>query len=141
MSEENVCDEPDPANITELTKSALAGRNYVRKSIQTSTSGLDYYEKLNKLSVTKVENFNVEIDLAIAEAEMMSSLSSLLSKISTSSTHLPAAGGGSSGDEHVADSESSIFNIARVKKVELQDLTGKIPDTSLVDGKCDMVYF
>lgn len=86
--------------------------------------------------MTKVENFNVEIDLAIAEAEMMSSLSSLLSKISTSSTHLPAAGVGASSDEHVVDAESSIFNIARVKKVELQDLTGKIPDTtSSADGK------
>lgn len=148
ISEENVFDADGSNNnnvnseqLTELTKSALAARNYVRKSIQTSTSGLDYFEKLNKLSVSKIDNFHVNIDdtnAVIDDSEMMTSLNSLLSKLSTSSSaHFTGSINSEERDVNADTSTMGIFNVARVKKVELQDLSVKVQaDTiSSSDGK------
>lgn len=156
ISEENVFSPDDSNNyvdceqLNELTKSTLAARNYVRKSIQTSTSGLNYFEKLNKLSVSKIENFNVNIDVdtnntLIDDSDMMTSLNSLLSKISASSSaHFTTSGSINSEERDISVVDNTntlgIFNVARVKKVELQDLLVKVPaaaDTisSSGDGK------
>lgn len=71
---------------------------------------------------------------------MMTSLNSLLSKISASSSaHF--TGSINSDDRDVTDtsvcasSSTGIFNVARVKKVELPDLSVKVPDTSSINGK------
>lgn len=112
-SEENVCDTDDADRLTKITREAIAARNYPRNF---SSQVLDQKAKLGQLSISNIDKYDIES--TIPEEDNMP-LTALRSKIPDSKS-----------DNGI--SEIAVFNVARVKKVELQDLSTKVLDG---DGK------
>lgn len=127
-SEENVCDEKDAddsEHLSELTKAAIAARNYPRTSQSTQT-------KVEKLTISSIDKFNIvnweERDASVVISSSWSPdtdtmpLTSLRNKIS------PLIIGGGTSDngnlqQSITTTPTSVFNVARIKKIELQDLS------------------
>lgn len=138
-SEENVCDETDTnlEHLSELAKAAIAARNYSRTSQSTQT-------KIGKLTLSSIDKFNIVDWKQRDESVILSSswsptadtmpLPSLRNKISP----LIVGTGANDTNNVPPATPTSVFNVARVKKIELQDLSLL---KGLDDGKCDKKVF
>lgn len=130
-SEENVCDDTDdPVNLTNLAISTLAARNYTRNLSVSDT--MDTKIKLKKLSISVIDNYNVDSTIGIDNNGDIKSIDdnncdklnfgpnmcSLRNKKLSTPLTTPQISGDST-----ASSDKTIFNVARVKRVDLQNLS------------------
>ncbi|KAG4074898.1 hypothetical protein HA402_009323 [Bradysia odoriphaga] len=107
-SEENVCDTSDVDKLDQLAGETVPSRSYSRKT----KSHLDILDKLSKLSLTNVDCYTAVPNYCSDEVDATMSVTSNLQKINRMSP---------SSNENGTD-KINIFNVARVKKVELNDL-------------------
>lgn len=113
-SEENVCDDDadedtNVKRLNQLATQALASRNYARNSLMQS--------KLQKLTISSIDIYNTTVQSpetpeyqdSISNSDVVMPINQLRLGLSQVSDHSTSTG--------------SVFNVARVKKIELQDLS------------------
>lgn len=111
-SEENVCDadadeDTNEKGLNKRTAQALASRNYARNSLMQA--------KLQKLTISNIDIYNTTVQ-SPETPEYQDSICNVIMPINQLRLGL------SQISEHSA-STGSVFSVARVKKIELQDLS------------------
>lgn len=167
--EENVCDSVDEETLREITKAALASRNYSRNtstdaskpSGKVSPARKNTQQTLSNLSVSEITYLTLDensppLDVQDEDSNVNSSKGGSGKDLDTERAEempihfrnkiLPLVGSGgtnntngNTSEEKNGSNEPGIFNVAKAKKVELQNLSSRIPDTCNAIGRYEFM--